>query len=115
MHDALHGRKAWCRPRQRDRPLLFLSLSRAVGLHLHNGAWGDEADLYRLRFDGHALDMAFDQVAVGHRRICSVRCKVLADAVEHQRLDLGCGHTPDAAGRRISPVRRDEQCHCKIA
>jgi len=63
-------------------------------------ARGNEPDVQCLRFDDHARDMAFDQLAVRKRglRLCCIRCcKVPADAVAHEGLDLVGRNAGDAA------------------
>jgi hypothetical protein len=57
--------------------------------------WGKQPDFHRLRFDDHAFDMALDQLTIVHRWLGLSRGKMVANALEHQRLDFGGGHTPD--------------------
>jgi hypothetical protein len=63
-------------------------------------ARGNEADFQCLRFDDHARDMAFDQLAIrkGAQQLRSTRCcKVPADPIAHEGLDLRGRHASDAA------------------
>ena len=68
MDDALDGGEAWSRPWQHDRgrrqrqgcrmvDARFLRLRRSL-------TCGNEADFQRLSLDDHAVDVAFDQIAI---------------------------------------------------
>ena len=75
MNDALHRREVWRGPCEPDRG----HLRTAGSLLIDDGVFGlirrlarrNEADFQCLGFDNHALDMAFDQVAIrkGGRRL----------------------------------------------
>ena len=104
MNDALHGREAWRGPGKRDRGRRRVTGSRVIKTRVFGLsrclARGNEPDVQCLRFDDHARDMALDQLAVRKRGLgfCCVHCcKVPADAVAHEGLDLGGRHAGDAA------------------
>jgi hypothetical protein len=87
MNDALHGRKAWRGPGKRDRGRRRVTGSRVIKARVFGLsrclARGNEPDVQCLRFDDHARDMAFEQLAVRKRclGLCCIRCsKVPADA-----------------------------------
>ena len=100
MNNALQGREALRGPCERDRgrqgavgsrvlEAVVFGLSRCLAI-------GNEADFQCLRFDDHARDMVFDQVAV--RRLPVTHCcEVPADPFAHEGLDLGGRHAGDAA------------------
>jgi hypothetical protein len=104
MNDAFYGRKAWRGPGKRDR-----GYRREVGIRVKEArvfglsrcfARGNEPDVQCLRFDDHARDMALDQLAIrkgGWELRFTHCCKVTADAVAHEGLDLGGRHAGDAA------------------
>ena len=104
MNDALHGGEAWSHPCQRDRGRRRLAGSRFVAAGFiclsRNLARGNETDFQRLRFDNHAVDMAFDQIAIrnGSRILrFTSRGQVFADTVEHEGLDFRCRDSCNAA------------------
>jgi hypothetical protein len=104
MKDALHGREARCCPRQRDHGRGMDAGSRIseAGIFTLNQCFprGNETDLQCLRPDKHARDMAFDQLVVrkAGRRLFSHRCKVPADTVTDEALDVGSRHPGNTAG-----------------
>ena len=103
-NDALHGCEAWRGPCERDRgrqgavgsrvlEAVVFGLSRCLAI-------GNEADFQCLRFDDHASHMAFDQLTIrkSGRQLRSTRCcKVPADPIAHEGLDLRGRHAGDAA------------------
>ena len=99
MNDALDGSEVWGRPCERDRGRRDLAGFRLVDAGLcclsRCLASENEADVQRLRFDDHAIDIPFDQVAIRNGDLINLanRGKVCADTVEHEILNLGGRHT----------------------
>src|ERR1700730_13778273 len=117
MYNALHGREAWRGPCERDRGRQGAAGSGVLeagvfGLR-QNLTRGNEAAFQGLRLDDHARDMVLDQVAVrkhGLGLCCIHCCKVPADAVAHEGLDLGGRHAGDAAYFGLS-ILQDRMRH----
>jgi hypothetical protein len=112
MEDAFLGREPWRRPGKGDQGRRMEAGSQigeagVFGLRRCR-ARGNEADVQCLRLDHHARDMAFDQLAVckDGRRVFPHRCKVLADSVAHEVLDLGSRHPSDAAGFGLAILQK---------
>src|SRR5215211_4542898 len=108
VNDTLHGSKAARPPRECG---YTAALTRPGAVDAGPLYFGGEVvcdgkmEFQRLSLHDHALEMALDQIAIanGGGVLCFThRCEVLAQAVEHQLLDVGGRHAGDAACLRLS-------------